>query len=354
MRRLNRHVGRTIVASVAMVLLVLVALDAISALIDEMGSLKGEYTGRQVLIYVGLTLPSRIYEQIPFAALVGCLWGLGSLAGASELVIMRAAGISIARISWMVLKPVFGFMALGLVLGEYVTPYTDQIAESRRALAQGEKQALQSRRGLWSREGNEYMHFNAVLPNGVLFGVTRYGFDERGQLVSASFTKRATYQGRGVWLEEQGQATDLSGRQITTSTFTTRRWRTDISPTLLNVLVLPPEALSIQRLYSYAGYLGQQGLDSDEYWLAFWQKLLQPLAIGSLVLIAISFIFGPLREVTMGFRVFSGVVVGIIFRTSQDLLGPSSLVFGFSPLLAVVVPIAICAIIGVVLLRRTL
>ncbi|TQV85673.1 LPS export ABC transporter permease LptG [Exilibacterium tricleocarpae] len=354
MRRLNRYVGRAIIGSVATVLLVLVALDGISALVDEMSDRKDAYTGLEVLIYVGLTLPARLYEQIPFAVLVGCLWGLGSLAGASELVVMRAAGVSVARVSWMVLKPVLWFMALGLALGEYVIPYTDQIAESRRALAQGEDRALQSRRGLWSREGDEYMHFNAVLPNGVLFGVTRYGFDERRQLVFSSFTKRATYQGGGVWLEEQGQVTDLSGAEITTSTFTTRRWRTGISPALLNILVLPPEALSIRRLYSYATYLGQQGLGSDEYWLAFWQKLLQPLAAASLVLIAISFIFGPLREVTMGFRVFSGVVVGIVFRTSQDLLGPSSLVFGFSPLLAVLVPILICAAVGVVLLRRSL
>ena len=201
MRRLNRYVARSVVGAVAMVLLVLVALDAISALIDEMGEVEGDYTILEVLIYVGLTLPTRIYEQIPFSALVGCLWGLGSLAGSSELVVMRAAGISIARITWTVIKPVLWFIALGLALGEYVTPLTDQIAESRRALAQGEKEALQSRRGLWSREGNEFMHFNAVLPNGVLFGVTRYGFDEQGRLQSSSFIKRATYQGGGVWLE---------------------------------------------------------------------------------------------------------------------------------------------------------
>ena len=61
---------------------------------------------------------------------------------------------------------------------------------------------------------------------------------------------------------------------------------------------------------------------------------------------------GPLRSVTLGQRVFTGVLVGFVFRIAQDLLGPSGLVFGFSPLLAVLVPAGICALAGVWLLRR--
>jgi len=122
---------------------------------------------------------------------------------------------------------------------------------------------------------------------------------------------------------------------------------------LLNVLVLDPSSLSIQNLYAYANYLEKQQLENSEYWLSFWKKLLQPLVTASLVIIAVSFIFGPLREVTMGYRIFTGVIVGIIFRTSQDLLGPASLVYGFSPLLAVSFPMLVCFVVGFYLLRRS-
>ncbi|MNN71561.1 Lipopolysaccharide export system permease protein LptG [compost metagenome] len=105
-------------------------------------------------------------------------------------------------------------------------------------------------------------------------------------------------------------------------------------------------------LWRYIHYLGEQGLNNSRYWLAFWTKSLQPLVTATLVLLAISFIFGPLRSVTLGQRVFTGVLVGFVFRIAQDLLGPSSLVFGFSPLLAVLVPAGICALAGVWLLRR--
>ncbi len=351
MRKLNGYIARSVIAAVAMVLLVIVSLDAISALVDQLGEIKGNYTLIEVLAYVGLTLPGRIYEQIPFSALVGCLIGLGSLAGSSELVVMRAAGVSIGRITWAVMKPVLVIILLGLALGEYVTPYTDQIAESRRTMVQGDRRALESRRGMWNREGNEFMHFNAVLPNGRLYGVTRYLFDDDGKLLSSSFARTAIHLG-GYWQEEQVEITRLHDGSSEREKLSRRLWQSELSPTLLNVLVLEPEALSIRSLYSYANYLEQQKADNNEYWLAFWQKVLQPVATASLVLIAISFIFGPLRQVTMGYRIFSGVVVGIVFKTAQGLLGPSSIVFGFSPLMAVAIPVLTCFLIGVVLLQR--
>ncbi len=351
MRKLSRYIGRTVVASVSMVLLVIVSLDAIAALVDQLGELKRDYDFTQALIYVGFTLPGRIYENIPFSSLVGCLVGLGILAGSSELVVMRAAGVSLLQITWSVMKPVLLFIVLSIGLGEYVTPLTDQIAESRRAIAQGDRNALESRHGLWNRDGSEFMHFNAVLPNGRLYGVTRYRFDAEGQLLTSSFAETAIFQG-DHWVEENGKETLLQDDDIQNHHFNWRRWETQLSPKLLNVLVLEPEALSIQNLYSYSHYLEQQGIESSEYRLAFWKKLLQPLATASLVLIAVSFIFGPLREVTMGYRIFTGVIVGIVFRTSQDLLGPSSLVFGFAPLLAVLVPILVCLLVGTLLLRK--
>ena len=93
-------------------------------------------------------------------------------------------------------------------------------------------------------------------------------------------------------------------------------------------------------------------LTSADIELAFWRKLLQPLAVGGLVLLAMSFIFGPLREGNMGARIFAGVIVGVVFRISQDFFGPVSLLFNLSALLAAAIPIAVCWCLGVWLLVR--
>ncbi|GLS26216.1 LPS export ABC transporter permease LptG [Marinibactrum halimedae] len=352
MRKLSRYVAKSVSGAIAVVMLVIVGLDVIAALVDELTQMSDDYGFLQILFYVGLTLPSRIYEFIPFSALIGCLIGLGLLAASSELVVMRAAGVSVRRITWLVLKPVLAFIGLGIVLGEFVTPITDQVAESSRSVALGKHRVLEANRGLWNREGNEFMHFNAVQPNGKLFGVTRYQYDDQQRLLVASSAVSAIYQG-DHWIEENVVETLFKEDKTETATWPNRRWDNDLTPQVLNVLVLPPESLSISNLYQYATYREQQGLDSESHWLVFWKKIMQPLATASLVLVAISFIFGPLRQVTMGFRIFSGVMVGVIFRTTQDMLGPASLVYGFEPLIAVLAPIVICAMIGLYLLQKS-
>ena len=352
MMLIKRYIGQQVTGAIAIVLCVIVALDVISEFVDELDHIQGNYTLLEVFIYSALSLPSAVYDYLPLASLVGCLIGLGVLASSSELTVIRAAGVSVRQIIWAVMRPVLFYIGFGVLLGEYITPTSDQYAASRKAIALGHKSALQGQRGVWNRENNEFMHFSAVLPNGKLFGITRLQFNDDGELLSSTYVESAIYQGSS-WFERNGTVTELTPEHTTYSVFPARSWHSEISPKLLDVLVLPPEDLPMQRLHSYGNYLERQGQDAQEYRLAFWQKALQPLATAGLVMIAISFIFGPLRQVTMGFRIFTGVIVGIIFRTSQDLLGPSSLIFGFSPLIAVLVPIVVCLFVGAILLKRS-
>lgn len=266
-------------------------------------------------------------------------------------MVVRAAGVSVVRIVWVVLRPVLLFIAFAIVLGEYVIPYADQVAESRRALALGYTVEDQAKRGVWHREGNQFFYFNVVQPDGKLYGFRRYTFTDDGRLAEASYTRKASFQ-EGYWLEEGVSLTRFDENGTRSERQPERRWETELTPSLLNIVAVEPETLSIASLRSYIQYLSDQGLYTREYELAFWQKVLQPLAIASLVLIAASFVFGPLREVSMGQRIFTGIVFGIGFRLLQSLLGPSSIVFGFSPLIAVLMPILVCAILGFFLLRR--
>ena len=84
MRKLNRYIATSVSGAIFMVLFVIVALDAIAGLVDQLGELKGAYNFAQALIYVSLTLPSSIYEFLPFSSLVGCLIVGGIRANASS------------------------------------------------------------------------------------------------------------------------------------------------------------------------------------------------------------------------------------------------------------------------------
>jgi len=353
MRKLDRYVGVTVFLSILAVLGVILGLSIIFAFIDQLGALDDSYTLGAAVKYIVLTTPSRIYDLLPMAALIGCLVGLGTLASNSELTIMRAAGVSLQRIVWAVMKPMLVLMFVGILIGEYVVPYTENQAQSDRALAQSDGGVVSSRNGLWHRQGQEFIHINVVQADGVLLGVTRYDFDDQHQLLRSSFARRATFQ-NGQWVLDDVATTLLHPQEKRSEVQrqATESWNIELSPKLLSTVVMEPESLSISGLWSYIHYLQEQGLNSNRYWLAFWTKVLQPAVTAALVLMAISFIFGPLRSVTLGQRVFTGVLVGFTFRIAQDLLGLSSQVFNFPPLLAVLLPAAICALLGALLLKR--
>ncbi|KUJ81532.1 LPS export ABC transporter permease LptG [Microbulbifer flavimaris] len=351
MHKLDWYVGRTVAMAIGAVLMVILGLDIIFAIVDELGEMDAEYQTAQVIQYVIWTIPGRLYEQLGFSALVGCMVGLGTLAGTSELTVMRAAGVSIGRIAWAVMKPVILLIALGLALAEFVVPITNQTAESRKAIALGDLEDAGLESGMWMRDGDEFIHFNAALSGGRLYGITRYHFGGERELEWVEFAERAQFA-EDKWILNNSRATRFSEEFVESDARERGTWQTDISPQLFSLVVPLPSDLSPSSLWSYGRFLDRKAQDASRYWLQFWKKLLQPLTIASLVMVAISFIFGPLREVTTGLRVFTGVIVGIVFQTLQDMLGPSSVVFGFPPFIAVLVPILLCFAVGWMLLRR--
>ncbi len=351
MVKLDRYIGSSVLLAILAVLGVIVGLSMLFSYIDELGSLGDNYSLWDAALWVVLTIPRRVFEMLPMAALIGCLVGLGSLAGSSELTVMRAAGVSLSRIVWAVMRPLLVLMLVGILIGEYLAPWSERQAESGRAMALGGGEALSSKRGLWHREGDEFIHINAVQPNGSLYGVTRYQFDAERNLLSSSFARRGQFKG-DYWQLEDVATTHFHDKSTEVIKLPEERWDVGLSVQLLSTVVLDPSALSISGLWRYSHYLAEQGLNNGRYWLAFWGKVLQPLVTAALVLMAISFIFGPLRSVTLGQRLFTGVLVGFVFKIIQDLLGPASLVFGFPSILAVILPALFCALAGGWLLRR--
>jgi lipopolysaccharide export system permease protein len=352
MSHLDRYVARHVLNATLVVVLVIIGLDAVFALVDELKRLKGDYQLLEALQFIFMRLPRRAYEYMPLACLIGCLAGLGSMAASSELTVMRAAGMSIRRISVAVMKPVLVLMLISMATAEYAIPTLERMAQSQKAVAQGKGDTLSnSGKGFWHREGDTFMRFTAVEPNGVLHGLTLYRFDEQGHLQQVRTASRAIYQ-RQYWQMEQVTDVLLSESQVERRQHDSLRWETGLTPQSLSVVMVEPRDMSISNLYRYTRYVEQQGLNADNYLLSFWRKVTQPMSTLALVLLGVSFIFGPLRSVTPGYRIFTGILVGLVYKYAEELLAPASIVFGFAPLWASVVPIILCSLAAVLLLRR--
>lgn len=333
-----------------MVMAVVLCLDVVFAMVAEMEDLKRGYGFSEAIMFIVSTLPRRIYDYLPLGAFMGCLIGMGLLSRNSELVVVRAAGVSLARIVYAAFKPALVLVLFGMALGEYVVPFTEKIAQSQKAVAQGAGSQVSTASGVWHREGDTFIHISAVEPNGILHGLSLQRYDGK-RLVNARYAERAIFQ-QDHWLMEEVKETAFDREVMAIEHKTFEIWNTELSPATLSLLIVKPDNLSLQGLYRYIDYLQEQSLDASVYLLSFWKKLLQPLSTLVLVFVAISFVFGPLRSATMGFRVFCGLIVGLSFKYLQDLLGPSSLVFGFEPILASLVPIAISTLFGIYLMRK--
>ena len=351
MRRVDEYIARTVWASILLVLLVIVSIDALSAFIDESDSRSERYDFAEIGRYVVLTLPGRVYEYIPFAALIGALIGLGQLASTSELVVMRAAGVSNLRLGWTVLRQAILIAVIGFLIGEYLAPQTEQRAQSARDTALYENRQLAGERGVWRRDGTLFMHVRAVAQEGLVLGVTIYDFAEDGWLHRALSADRARFEAGG-WRLEDVAITTFTDASLTRSEESSLFLPSNISPRVLTLENVAPGQLALDDLVDYTAFLRTQGEDTASFELATWRKILQPASVAALVLVAISFVFGPLRDGSLGLRIVAGVMTGVLFRLSQDLLGPASLVYGFPPVYAAATPVALCLALGLLLLRR--
>lgn len=348
--RLDRYIARNVLAAIIVVQVVLLGLDITIAYIDDLGDVQAGYSAFDALLYLLMRTPWRFYQYAPVAVLIGALIGLGSMASSNELTVMRASGRSLARIVWGVMKPVLLVVVVVLLISEYVTPRTEQYAEAwRLEKLQGEGAMLTSRSG-WQFEGDSVYRFGAIRADNVVLDLTRYRFEER-RLVEASYAQRAIWEG-DAWRLIDVNITRIFDDYTESEQIESMGWETSLTPTQLERLLRDIQSQAPSELWYYARFLEEQGLQNDQALLYFWQKVLLPLTMGSLVLIAASFVFGPLRTVAAGTRVFYGVVTGLSFKYIQDLLAPASTIFGFSPVWAVLVPTLLCAGVGIYFLRR--
>lgn len=355
MNILDRYIGGIVLRATATVLFVILALDTMNELLDQMSRLDGNYTFNAALAYVALRIPGSAVDYLGFSSLIGCLIGVGGLSNSSELTVIRAAGVSTLRVIGMVLKPTLVIILIGVSISEFVAPKLEQIAESRRDLLRGNS-IYQQEYGTWLKDGIDYLHVNAIYPGGELFGVSRFELEEiensEGRELSAlSFAQSVRFE-NGVWNERIVTETRFLSDATETDIIAVRLWDTELTPDILDMASLSPEQLSLQGLYSYSHYLGLDTSFASTYRLAFWTKFFDPLAIAALVLVGLSFVYGASRSVSIGQRIFVGIMVAVVFQQAQDILGPASIIWGFSPLIAVLTPIFITLGIGAFLLAR--
>ncbi|MCT6867573.1 MAG: LptF/LptG family permease, partial [Gilliamella apicola] len=175
---------------------------------------------------------------------------------------------------------------------------------------------------------------------------------DNNKLLSITHADKGIFN-ENVWTLSQIEKSDLTQfDKIQTSNILTMEWKTNITPDKLSIVAFDPDSLSASGLYKYSQYLKSSGQDTKNYDLLFWKKLIKPLSVAVMMLLALSFIFGPLRSVSMGVRVIIGISFGFIFYIADNLFAQASIVIGIYPIIGSMVTSLVFLLISYILFKR--
>ena len=199
MSLLSAYLMRTILASTAMVLVVLLALAGLLEFIAELDDIKGDYQTPQVILYTALRLPNLAFEMLPVAALIGSLLGLGALAGHSEIIVMRSAGLSVGRLAGMVAVSGAVMLVLTGLLGEFIGPSLDFYARDMRMEARYQKDEDLGN-DTWVRDGRVFLHLERVSAEFEFGSIYVFRFDEENKLASIAQAENSGIDDEDNWI----------------------------------------------------------------------------------------------------------------------------------------------------------
>ncbi len=348
MKIIDLYISRAILAGALMALFVLTGLEVFFALVKEFEDVgKGGFGYLDAVYYVALTLPGRFYELFPAAVLVGGLLSLGAMASNSELVAMRAAGVSVGHIVRSTIQAGLILLFIVVLLGEFLLPSFERRAQAVESKKQDMTISQAMKSGIWIRDGEYYINIGHVYPKLRLQDVTIQHFNQDSALLSTTHAASAIYVNNG-W-ELHGVKRTLFGKeQVIVESKDVEFWERLMDPELFSVLSVKPEMMSARELYRYTEYLRQNKLDSASYRLAFWLKIVTPLSCVVMLLLVLPFVFSSLRSVSSGQLLVIGILLGLCFYILLQIASRAGQIYGIPPFISATLPVACFTVAGLI------
>lgn len=349
LQRIDRYLAIELFRGYAVVACVLLALFSLMAFIDELDDVgDGGYNVAGALAYVIMTTPSRILRLLPFITLFGGSLAIWQLARRSELVILRAAGMSLRRLAVSTMLPGLVLVVLVPLIYEFVAPALYQGATMSRETAIGGEGRVGQ--GFWSRSGDLVIEVGALEYGRVPVDIRIYQLGPDAGLDSVMGATSADPQEDGSWRLHGAEqrvfhADRVERKQLEFDVW--RPWWADDTP-----LHPPPvDSLSFSDLRGYIDYLQVTGQPRQRWELAYWRMWLLPVSALLMGLLAVPIaLMGP-RE---GEFKFVGLAAagGLFYYLGDQVVANAVLVSGASPLVAAVVPpLALAAVVAWILKR---
>lgn len=360
MKILQRYFASEIIKSVLFVLLAFLALFAFFDLMTEVNSVgRGAYRLKHAFYYILLNLPGYIYELMPVAVLIGTIYALARFAANSEFTIMRASSMSTWQAGGILARIGLVFMLATLAVGEFVTPYSSTKATSFRdsMLLRDFSSSIWSRDTLYEHglegkvTGSRFISIGGFRTDQSVRQVQFYEFNTAQQLQRMITAKEGRYLGNHEWELKDvtedvmtaparpGQARfPASAPEFATRQVASMRILSELTPDILSVLAVDATKMSAYGLAVYNRHMEANNQDTAAYRIAFWKKIVYPFSVFVMMALALPFAYLHFRSGGISVKIFTGIMIGVLFMLSNSLFSHLGLLNTWPAFLTAVLP----------------
>jgi lipopolysaccharide export system permease protein len=357
MKTIRRLIHGEIIRAVSFVALGFLALFVFFDLVDQLQALsKNKFQGYQfqhALMYVGLLIPSHLYELLPISVLIGSIFVMARFAQSSEFTILRTGGLG----PWRALGSLFQlgllFVFVTFIFGDYISPWTDKQAQLLKARYQGQITVGQT--GAWLREKQAHSQYavnvRTMSSQGNPENIRINEFDTEGRLISITTAAQGLLLNEGAWQLKSVERRVFHLKSNEASSIEVLNlpeweWKTDMTAEMVGAALLSPDRMKTIDLFQYMRHLAANGQNAQRYEIEFWRKVFYPLSCWVMLTLALPFAYLHFRSGNIAGYVFGGVMAGISFYLLNNVFGFMGNLQNWQPWLTAAAPALIYSLVS--------
>ncbi len=352
----DRYIIKTLLNHTLVVLLVWLSIYSFFNFLEELNSIgQADYTAIEAIKYILLQMPEVAYKQASPVILLGCVLGMGYLATTNQLVVLRVSGNSILKLSLLTIKIALIFVFVVIAFGEIFAPLASEEAKKGRAKALGQSIVSQSQEGFWIREGGNYINVKNNIDGSFFTDVSIYQVSPLNKIETIIAAESADFNGSSL---NMNNANIISINTVNGVEKIVSKERINYNKTvsfdqdLIDSLKKEPKELTTWKIIKQIQFLSRNKQTSNIFEVELYKRLIKPVTLVAMILLAMIFIFGSNRDVSLGKKIFFGIALGLSFEMIARIGGALSLSFNLSPIMSAVAPTVVIIVLAIVILSR--
>lgn len=355
-RTLVLYLARLFISRIAGVLVMLVMVLMILDLLGESGDILGRAGNgeAQLLHYVALRVPQLIARFLPYSVLLATIITLATLNQNSEVISMKAAGLSAHQVLAPLILTALGIAVISFAFNERVVTRATATLEAWKAVEYGPiPRASSVRNNVYLSDGPDILAAALVTDgdDGVkMQQVTYYRRNSRDLIVEQIRAPHASYTGSG-WKLEDAVRFDVAAARTTRLAGITLA--PGITPAQLRISKVDADAQDIFTLSRSIDALNAAGRRTSELEAAWWHKISGPLSAVLMPLLGAVAAFGLARSGQLLIRSVMGMALGFAYFVVDNAALAMGNFGGYPPFVAAWAPFLLFALVGETVLIRT-